>query len=217
MRKYFVVFILLILSANVFGRNNITIDDSHAKYSGFSLTQVVNGSGFGGYFEKFVGKTSRIGIEAIFIMNKGENDYPVYNYYLGQFVERNDKKRLNFLKLTGYYKKMLFTNQIANNFRPFLSAGAGPVIAFDPPNIPDFVERFKNIKVYYTYRGTFGCGVDFLYGPQTAISFYAGYEYIKFANNMDPDERKYSGEEGYDNGKKNFSGMVVGINIGKKF
>ena len=137
-------------------------------------------------------------------------------------MEKSDKKRLSFLTLNVVYKKVLFVDQIANNFRPFLSASFGPVIAFDPPNVPEISTRFKNIETNFAMNGTMGIGLDFLYSGDMGMSFFAGYNYLKFDSMLDPDTEDHLelvGIQGYefDPGKKDFSSAIVRVSITRKF
>ncbi len=197
------------------------IDNIKSSFAGMSYVQVTNGAGIGGYYEKYFARSHRIGVETTFIIGRGENEYPVYNYYYNQYMERSDKTRLNFLNVNIRYKKVLFVDKIANNFRPFLSVSAGPVIAFDPPNVPEISRRFKNIETSFSFNGTLGTGIDFLYSGDTGLSFYVGYNYLKFGSRLDPDPKDYKEYEGvneyqYDYGRKDFSSALVRISITRR-
>ncbi len=216
-----ILIVVFLVFKPLLGQSTVPIDNVDAKFAGLSYVQITNGAGVGGYYEKYFAKSHRMGIETNFIITRGENEYPIYDPYYG-YLERSDKKRLSFLNINLKYKKILFVDQIANNFRPFLSLSAGPIIAFDPPNVPELSERFKNIETSLSWNGSAGVGIDFLYSGNSGMSFFAGYNYIKFPNKLDQDPENYKeliGNNGYeyDYGKKDYSSALVRISIIRKF
>lgn len=218
-RRYLVVFFLIMSFQMVSAQDVIAIDNVKAKFMGLSYIQITNGAGIGGFYEKYFAKSHRLGVEGTFIIARGENEYPVYNYYYGYYMEKTNKKRLSFLNVNLRYKKILFVDKIANNFRPFLLASVGPVIAFDPPNVQSFSERWKNIDTKFSLNGNVGIGLDFLFQGNAGMSFFAGYNLLHFNSNLDPDPdslKEYDGYE-FDYGKKNYSSAIVKISITRKF
>ncbi len=207
------IFILICCSFGTFlqAQDTIAIDEPKAQYRGVSLIQSSNGTGMGGFWEIATPNSNRFGFHINLLMFRGDNDYPIYDYYTGLTYERSDKRRLTLLPAYATYKKMLFVDQIANNFRPYLGISAGPTVAFDPPNIPEFNTRWKKMQVKYTLSLRTGLGLDFLYGPHTIVSLFMGYNYLHFLQNIDaaPNERYEA--------KKNFSGLIISISVGKKY
>lgn len=203
------------------------IDDPEAKYRGLSLLQAKNGSGIGGYFEWSLNVSNRIAATLNFLIVRGENDYPIYDPYYDPYgyyaVERSDKTRLQLLSITPGYKRVLFVDKLDNNFRPFLMVGAGPVLAIDPPNIPDLSERIKQIRFYYSGILSVGGGIDFVYGAGTIVSLFFGYELVRFPYKIDlPDYLELLEEEELDasqfyTGRRDFSGLILKISFGRKY
>lgn len=204
------IFIVFCLSVGANAQPKFSTKSTNFNYFGLSLVQTDRGSGFGGYYEWSLNTSNRIGVQSNILIVRGSNDYPVYDYYTNQYYERWDKKRLTLVPVLIGYKRILFAEQIANNFRPFVDLSVGPVIAFDPPNIPDFVERWKRMKLAYTAGGRIGGGVDFMYGPSSIVSIYFGYEWIYFQKNID------KSEDSETSGMKNYNGLIVKIGFGKK-
>jgi len=221
MKKYIILIIFTLISFQLISAQGIIpIDNVKASFSGLSYVQITNGAGVGGFYEKYFAKSHRIGIDASFIIARGENEYPVYNYYYGQYMERLDKRRLSFLNINLRYKKILFVDKIANNFRPFILASAGPVIAFDPPNVPEISKRIKNIDTSISGNATIGLGIDFLYSGDMGMAFFAGYNYMRFGNKLDPKPTLKENEtidDSIDLGEKDFSSAIVRISITRKF
>jgi len=213
-------FSLILLLGIVSAQDIIPIDNVQSSFGGLSYVQITNGAGIGGFYEKYFAKSHRIGIDGNFIIARGENEYPVYNYYYGYYMERLDKRRLSFLNIDIRYKKILFVDKIANNFRPFILASAGPVIAFDPPNVPELSKRIKNIDTSISGNATIGAGIDFLYSGDMGMAFFAGYNYRRFSKKLDPKPNLGEFEQiedAVDLGEKDFSSAIVRISITRKF
>ncbi|PIS30769.1 MAG: hypothetical protein COT43_00925 [Candidatus Marinimicrobia bacterium CG08_land_8_20_14_0_20_45_22] len=192
----------------------------HRHFAGLTLITADRGSGVGGFYEWMFGTSNWITIQTDLLMVKGSADYPIYDWYTGYYYERTDKRRLVLMPIFFGYKRILFADQLANNFRPFVDFSAGPVVAFDPPNIPDFVDRMKQIDVAYTGALRIGAGVDFAYGPSAIVSFYFGYETIRFSKPLDQAETYYNESNELVvpyAGMKNYSGLIVKIGFGKKY
>lgn len=215
----------LLLGQLTYSQKKFGIDDPDAHYGGLAYVQTNNGGGVGGFYEYALNSANHLIANLNLIIVRGDNDYPMYDYYSSYYYgtpyyyERYDKTRLNFLSLQLGYKRLLFTDKLANNFRPFLFINAGPVLAIDPPNIGDWSERMKNIEYHWNGAAHFGAGVDFLTGPKSLISLYAGYEYLSFPSKIDiPNEMPPADlRDLFYTGKRDFSGIVIRISFGKKF
>lgn len=223
--KYSILLILLGLMVvrSLSAAKKIDFTEAKARYSGLTIFQTNEGSGFGGYFEYSLKNADRLVAQLNFVVVSGD-DYPLYGYdYYGNLVtyESPNKRRLMFLPMYVGYKKVLFADQIANNFRPYLEGLGGAVMALDPPNIPDFGKRMKKMTTAWAPGFQFGGGVDFIYGPGVLVSLFAGYEYLKFNHKIDLPQIYY---DDFNNpipnnytGQKDFNGLVIKLSFGKKF
>jgi hypothetical protein len=226
-----ILLLVVALGGSTFGQKNppkkYSIVDTKAKYGGINLLQTDHGSGLGLFFEYSRQNADRLTAEVNFILIKGYTDYPMYEYYDGYIYtyERSDRRRLTLMPFYLGYKKILFTHQIANNFRPFLEFAAGPVVGIDPPNIPDFSDRIKRIRFHYTGGFWFGAGAEFFYGPGTTLSIFCGYQYIRFGKKIDRPEawvNDYYTSIGMDptnlfDGQQNFKGLILKLGFGKRY
>lgn len=204
-----------------------SIVDAKAKYGGINLLQSDHGSGLGFFYEYARQNADRLTAEVNFILVKGYTDYPMYEYYDGYVYtyERSDRRRLTLMPVYLGYKKILFTDQIANNFRPFVGFTAGPVVGIDPPNVPDFSDRIKRIRFHYTAGFCLGAGVEFFYGPGTTLSILAGYQYIRFNKKIDRPEawvNDYYSSIGMNpadlfDGQQKFKGLILKLGFGKRY
>jgi len=223
--KYKVGLILLglVMTIPLSAAKKINFTEAKARYSGLTIFQTNEGSGIGGYFEYSLKNANRLAAQVMFTVATGD-DYPLYyyDYYYDQYYyyESASKRRLSFLHLLGGYKRILFADKIANHFRPYLECLGGAVMALDPPNIPDFSDRIKKMTTAWAPGFQIGGGIDFLSGPKTLVSIFAGYDYLKFAQKIDPPQVYYDEDgnplENRYSGQKDFSGLVIKISFGKK-
>ncbi|MCF7885617.1 MAG: hypothetical protein K9M80_03895 [Candidatus Marinimicrobia bacterium] len=218
-KSLFLLIFLLLSSGSAFSQDMFPIDNPRNRIAGLALFQTSSGAGVGGFYEKHISSSDKIGAIARLIVQRGENDYPVtyYDpYYGGRYtMERSDKRRISMLETYFSYKKLFFTDMIANNFRPYVQLNAGPVIAFDPPNVPEFKTRMKNISTAFTVGANINIGVDFLWDSSTSFSISFGYDYLKFRDKLDPPPKYEDYEPPYE-AKSNYSGMIGVIRLGKK-
>lgn len=216
---------LLMLNLTAFSQKRYSIDDPDARYGGLALVQSNNGGGIGGFYEWALNSANHLTANLNFIFVRGDNDYQIYDpyssyyYNTAYYYERPDKTRLDFISFQAGYKRVLFTDKLANNFRPFLYCNVGPVLAVDPANVPDWSDRMKNIEYYYNGTLHIGAGIDFVTRPRSLISLFVGYEYLKFPEKIDipdvlPPEEEW---DYYYTGRQDFSGIVIKIGFGKKF
>ncbi|HMA62079.1 MAG TPA: hypothetical protein VKP78_05455 [bacterium] len=217
----------LVIGNIAFSQNRIPIDDPRNKIAGLSLFQTYSGAGLGGFFEKNISPSNKIGAAVRLVVQRGENDYPItyYDPYYGSTysLQRSDKRRISMLETYFNYKRLFFTDMIANNFRPYVQLNAGPVIAFDPPNVSEFKERINNISTAFTFGANINVGIDFLWEGNTSFSISFGYDFMKFNEKLDPPPTYYDREgnvvedvETY-TAKSDYSGMIAIIRFGKKF
>lgn len=176
---------------------------SHIEKSrGLVLGQFQYGSGFGLFYERGYKEVSRLCASVCFIMIKDETDIPLYDYYYGVYYERADRKRLNFLSLMFGYKRFLFVDDIEGNFKPHLRVSLGPVLYMDPPNIPDFSRRIREMNTGVSAGGELAGGVEFPGFGGAIFSFNLGYQCFYFTHKLE--------------GKMIYRGPFLKIYVGRK-
>jgi hypothetical protein len=215
--SFFVLLVGLTWASSLSAAKRIDFTEAKARYTGLTIFQTNDGSGFGGYLEYTLKNADRLVAQLNFVSVSGDN-YPMYGYDIyGNLVsyENAYKRRLMFLPMYVGYKKILFADQIANNFRPYLEGLGGAILALDPPNIPGFSERIKKMTTAWAPGYQIGGGVDFIYGPGVLVSLFAGYDYIRFGHKIDLPLADYSNDN-Y-SGQTDFSGLILKLSFGKKF
>jgi hypothetical protein len=107
---------------------------------------------------------------------KDEGEVELFNYYTGQSYVPNKINRLIYVPLVVGVQYRLFKDDIVDNFRPYLTAGAGPTLIFvapysslqtDPTTGQQYyapIEFFSSLKygqLRYTVGGYLGAGAYF--------------------------------------------------------
>jgi hypothetical protein len=108
----------------------------------------------------------------------------------------------------------LFSEEIVENFRPFVNAGAGPVMLYvasakdDEDKRRDFFGSLPHGKPQYTYGGFLGAGAQFGFDRSTLFGVNARYYIIPTP----------SGLHAVDQGElANANGFFITLNVGMAF
>jgi hypothetical protein len=177
-----------------------------------------NGFGLGLFFRKeytdeFAGSLS-LAISDV----KGEGEIEYYDYWTGRQYIPNKKNRLLMLPLIASLQYRLFKEDIADNFRPYVSAGFGPSMIFAAPYARrinqiymeevDFFESLKYGQAHYTLGGFIGAGAYFGLdrGSLSGLSFR--YYFIPFQKGIEVMEGGMM---------KNFGGFYITLNFGNLY
>ena len=147
---------------------------------GFDLLMSNNGFGAGFFLRREY--TDEIAGFLDFAMSdvKDEGEIEYFNYYTGQSYVPNKLNRLIYMPLVAGIQYRLFKDDIVDNFRPYLTVGAGPTAIFVAPysspqvvvdpvsgqtvtqyNPIDFFSSLKYGRFRYTIGGYIGAGAYF--------------------------------------------------------
>lgn len=112
-------------------------------------------------------------------------EIPVYNYYTGQYENKNTVS-LVFFPFFGIFNYYPFEGKIANNFSPFLSIKAGPILVMDgDESIESFAKRWSKAQGSLTYGGNIGVGVEFRQSGKVHYLVELSYDMIPLENAID--------------------------------
>jgi hypothetical protein len=116
----------------------------------------------------------------------------IQDYYTNRSYKYNSINLLLIPLFSGakYYP---FVGKIANNFAPFVSAKAGPIISLDGAESGTFKEKWiNNLDYYFTLGGYFGVGADLLTSNRTILSIRVGYDILPMKMQIDGSDQ-YNG------------------------
>jgi hypothetical protein len=146
--------------------------------------------------------------------------------YFGQSFVPGKKNRLLLLPLIATFQYRLFKDDIVDNFRPYLSAGAGPTMVFVSPYSRtntivlgdgtsftdvekiDFFDSLKDGKAHYTIGGYVGGGAYFGKQRASVLGVSMRYYFVPFP----------SGIEILDGGfVRDFGGFYITLHFGSGY
>ncbi len=126
--------------------------------------------------------------------------------YLGQTYSPGKVNRFLVIPLTIGVEQRLFSDQIIDNFRPYLNAAVGPSLIYATPYREEFFNSLGKGHPYYTVSGYIGVGAYFGSDRNTLLGMNVRYYFVPFG----------SGIESLEAGppKKEFGGFFITINVG---
>ncbi len=142
---------------------------------GFDLLLSESGFGLGGFYRREITNVlaGTIAFAISDVKDDGEMEY--YDYWTGTTNVPGKKNRLLMLPLMASIQYRVFHDDIVDNFRPYVTAGAGPTTLFVSPYARiiddgsglmrsekvDFFESLKYGKAHTTLGGFIGAGAYF--------------------------------------------------------
>jgi hypothetical protein len=196
---------------------------------GLDLMMSNNGFGMGAFFRhEFSDELSWMASFAISDV-KDEAEFERYDYYgnsYGRSFIPGKKNRLLLMPLMFSMQYRLFKDDIADNFRPFVTAGLGPAMVYVSPYARpvtyylddstsyvdaekiDFFTSLKYGKMRYTIGGFIGFGAYFGIEKGTISGISVKYFIVPFPNGIEVMEGGYI---------KNFGGLYITITFGSMF
>jgi len=192
---------------------------------GIDLMVSNNGFGLGGFWRhEYSDEISGfIGLAISDVKDEGEVEF--YNQFTGQTFIPGKKNRLLMFPLSVGVQYRLFKDDIADNFRPYLSAAIGPSMIFvapysiqhtvDGPNgtstYTEQIEFFKSLKYgrpRYTVGAYIGGGAYFGLDKATLSGISFRYYFIPFKDGIEILDRIYI---------KQFGGFFITLNFGSMY
>lgn len=118
------------------------------------------GFGMGGFYRYQFDETFAYQLELELSPGKDEREFEEYDYY-GFSYTRNKINSLLLIPLTNAVTYRLFKNDIVENFRPFLTAGVGPLFGYTYPYKGDSFSGIGDGSWKVGFTGFVGFGADF--------------------------------------------------------
>lgn len=181
----------------------IRSEKSAALRNSWGIDIMVSGNGFGlgGYYRTEFTDQLAGSISLLISDVKAEGEVEYVDAWTGQTFVPGKVNRLLMLPLTVSVQYRLFRDDIMDNFRPFVMAGAGPSMIFVAPysrtvpsSIPgfdfqeeqiDFFTSLKYGKAHYTAGMFVGAGAYFGTGGENLMGLSARYYYVPFTKGIE--------------------------------
>lgn len=192
---------------------------------GIDLMLSNNGFGVGTFFRKReTADISWFGSLAVSDV-KDEQEIEYYDIY-GRSYSPYKKNRLFMIPLFGGVEYRLFREEIADNFRPYVSAALGPAlmviapyqrevttdlgtgVSFTQYEEIEFFESLKYAQAKYTVGGFIGAGAYFGSEGGTLSGLSIRYYFIPFQEGIETLQGVYV---------NNFGGLYITLNFGASF
>lgn len=172
---------------------------------GMDLIISTNGFGLGIFYgynfsDELTGKVNLSIAES-----KDEREMEVYNPYTGLLFTPNKVNRFIVFPLLFGFEYRLFKDEILDNFRPYVSAMAGPSLIFSTPYDIEFFESLKYGKSHYTVSGYIGFGAFFGSDKKNILGVNIRYYIIPYQSGIESMQFVK---------KKDFGGFSISLSFG---
>jgi hypothetical protein len=171
---------------------------------GFDIMASDNGFGLGWFYKKNYSDRLSASIDLSISEGKDERELEYVDYW-GNVYTPNKVTRVIMLPLMLSVEYRIFRNDIIDSFRPYITAGAGPIFLFTSPASRDFFEAIKYYHARYTAGGYIGIGCDFGADKKTLTGVSIQYHYTPYPNGIEVMQNTL---------KKSFSGLYITLYFG---
>ena len=164
------------------------------------------GLGLGGFYRhEFASDVS--GFASLSVSEaKDDREFEVFDYFTQSYYTPGKTNRFLVIPLVVGIEQRLFSNQILDNFRPYLSAALGPTLIYSTPYQEEFFSSLGNGRSHYTIGGYVGGGAYFGSDRSTLLGITIRYYIVPFGAGIE--------SLGAGPPKKEFGGFFITVNVG---
>ncbi len=173
---------------------------------GIDLLFSDHGFGLGTFYQKYF-NDKMLGFVSLYASGAHNTDeFESWDPVKGEWVVPNKINRIYMFPTMCGVQYFVLKDKLAESFRPFVSAGAGPTLIVATPYSKDWFESFNYAKSYMRFGGFIGLGSYFgsLVGPLIGVN--ARYYYIPFGGKGLESIKDYP--------IKNFGGVFLSLSLG---
>lgn len=167
-----------------------------------------SGFGFGTFYEYALNENLSL-TSNLFVSGARNTDETEYYFpELQEYRVPNKINRLYLIPITLGLQQYIFSNELSENFKPYIDAGLGTGLILQTPYSHEFFESFSYMKTHVKFAGYIGVGTWF--NLKTAVTgLNIKYYYIPFSS---------KGLESVINHPiKDFGGLFITLTIGKRY
>jgi hypothetical protein len=186
-------------------------EDKASLKNAFGADLIFSESGFGGgvFYQRSFGG-DYFGFLSLYISgSRNTDEFDYYDPYTGTYRVPDKVNRLYIFPVTIGIQKNFFSEEIADSFRPYLSAGFGPTFILSTPYDKEFFSAFGSASGYTRLGGFLGIGANFGSNNKTLLSANIRYYIIPF------------GGKGLESIKDlpitQFGGIFLSVSVGTRF
>ncbi|MGQ9643245.1 MAG: outer membrane beta-barrel protein [Ignavibacterium sp.] len=164
-----------------------------------------SGFGFGTFYRYQITDMWTAFADLSFAEAKDDREIEYIDYF-GQTFVIGKKNRVFQLPLVLGLQYRLFKGDIADNLRPYLSAGAGPTLVITTPYEEEFFSAFGNAQSKFALGGYVGIGANFGIDKSSLVGLSVRYFRVQFFDD--------GVESLFGRFKDNLSGFFIALNLG---
>lgn len=164
-----------------------------------------SGFGFGGFYRKQLNTKFALFTDVTISEAKDEREIQYIDYY-GNTITFGKKNRVFLIPFTLSAQYRLFENDLTDNLRPYIFAGAGPTLAITTPYEQEFFKAFSYAQTRYAVSGVAGFGANFGLDKNSLVGLTVSYSYTSFIGE--------GVEILYDRYKKSLTNFYITLNFG---
>jgi hypothetical protein len=131
----------------------------------------------------------------------------------GQTFVPGKKNRFLLIPFHVGVQYRIFSDDIMDNFRPYLNAGLGPTLVLSSPYEREFFNSIPYSQAHYTVGGYIGIGAFFGIDKKSISGVNLRYYFVPFATGIE----SLADINGYLSRKKEFGGIFLTLNFGSTF
>ncbi len=171
-----------------------------------------NGFGLGGFYRREFTKELYGTVTFAISDSKDDNEVEYVDWY-GQTFSPGKIKRFLLMPLLFGVQYRIFSEDIIDNFRPYINAGFGPTMVFASPYNKEFFNSLSYGQPHYTAGGYIGLGAFFGNDKGSLSGVNIRYYFVPFASGIE----SIQNANGSISKKKDFGGFFITLNLGSAF
>ncbi len=166
------------------------------------------GFGLGGFYRHAISSNLSYFLDFSISEAKDQNEMEYVDYW-GNTTVLGKKNRVFILPLLAGLNYRLFSSELGDNFRPFISAAVGPSTIVTTPYEREFFNSFRMAQARYTTGGYIGLGANFGSDQKTLMGISLRY-YVTHL--FDQGVESLAGRY-----QKDLGGFYIILNIGSMY
>jgi hypothetical protein len=193
------------VSGAVFSGDSTPVLGQKRNALGIDLLVSNSGFGLGGFYRRQY-SDDLYGFATLSISEaKDDREVEVYDYFRGEFFTPGKVNRFILVPLFIGVQKRLFREEVADNFRPYVTAALGPTLVYSAPYDREFFNSLGHGQAHYTLGGYVGFGAFFGVESGNLVGVSFRYYFVPLKNQVESLQNVY---------KKQFGGFFITLNVG---
>lgn len=176
---------------------------------GLDILISTGGLGLGGFYRHEFSRDVSGFLSFSISESKDEREIEYYDPFTQMYFAPGKINRFLVIPVMVGVQQRLFSNQILDNFRPYISAAVGPTMIYVSPYKEEFFSALGKGRPYYTAGGYVGGGAFFGSDRSTIFGINIRYYFVPFGKGIESLE---TGDL-----KKEFGGFFITLNFGSSW